>query len=91
VFSWGGNPGSGSLHRLRDAVERGWPVRSSSRSYSHAGLAAAYVAGASGLPFGMLAAASSAPDLPRVNPSIRAVTCPYSGVRSRPCPRSART
>src|SRR4029079_2181586 len=25
VFSWGGNPGVGSLHRLRDAVEHGWP------------------------------------------------------------------
>ena len=25
TFSWGGNPGVGSLHRLRDAVERGWP------------------------------------------------------------------
>src|ERR687891_2266046 len=24
VFSWGGNPGVGSLHRLRDAVENGW-------------------------------------------------------------------
>ena len=25
TFSWGGNPGVGSLHRLRDAVEHGWP------------------------------------------------------------------
>ena len=25
IFSWGGNPGVGSLHRLRDAVENGWP------------------------------------------------------------------
>jgi glutaconate CoA-transferase subunit A len=25
VFSWGGNPGVGSLHRFRDAVENGWP------------------------------------------------------------------
>src|ERR687887_840270 len=24
TFSWGGNPGVGSLHRLRDAVENGW-------------------------------------------------------------------
>ena len=24
VFSWGGNPGVGSLHRFRDAVEHGW-------------------------------------------------------------------
>src|SRR5439155_26143633 len=26
IFSWGGNPGVGSLHRLRDAVEHGWPT-----------------------------------------------------------------
>src|SRR5262245_46528327 len=25
IFSWGGNPGVGSLHRLRDAVEKSWP------------------------------------------------------------------
>src|ERR1051325_1001737 len=27
VFSWGGNPGVGSLHRFRDAVENGWPSK----------------------------------------------------------------
>ena len=26
VFSWGGNPGVGSLHRFRDALQSGWPV-----------------------------------------------------------------
>src|SRR6476620_3451771 len=26
VFSWGGNPGVGSLHRFRDAVINGWPA-----------------------------------------------------------------
>ena len=26
VFSWGGNPGVGSLHRLRDAIEHDWPA-----------------------------------------------------------------
>jgi glutaconate CoA-transferase subunit A len=25
IFSWGGNPGVGSLHRFREAVEKGWP------------------------------------------------------------------
>ena len=79
VFSWGGNPGVGSLHRLRDAVERDWPNPLALEELSHAGLAAAYVAGASGLPFGMLRGFIGT-DLPRVNPSIRAVTCPYSGV-----------
>src|SRR6188768_4170211 len=50
VFSWGGNPGVGSLHRFRDAVERGWPAPLALTEYTHAMMAAAYVAGASGLP-----------------------------------------
>ena len=68
----------GSLHRLRDAVERDWPRPLALEELSHAGLAAAYVAGASGLPFGMLRGFIGT-DLPRVNPSIRSVTCPYTG------------
>src|SRR6476661_8746500 len=56
VFSWGGNPGVGSLHRLRDAVEHGWPRPLALTEYSHAMMASAYVAGASGLPFGVLRA-----------------------------------
>src|SRR5438477_11506524 len=54
VFSWGGNPGAGSLHRLRDAVEHGWPVPRALEEHSHAGMAAAYAAGAANLPFGVL-------------------------------------
>lgn len=54
VFSWGGNPGVGSLHRLRDAVEHGWPEALAIEEHSHAGMAARYAAGASGLPFGIL-------------------------------------
>ena len=53
-FSWGGNPGVGSLHRLRDAVEQQWPRPLELDEHSHAGLAAAYCAGAANLPFGML-------------------------------------
>src|SRR5205807_2986337 len=53
VFSWGGTPGVGSLHRFRDAVERGWPHPLEIEEHSHVGLANAYVAGASGLPFGL--------------------------------------
>ena len=52
VFSWGGNPGVGSLHRLRDAVEDGWPGPLELEEHSHAGMAAAYAAGAANLPFG---------------------------------------
>src|SRR3954470_2776412 len=54
IFSWGGNPGVGSLHRFRDAVESGWPVPLAIEEHSHAGMAAAYAAGAANLPFGVL-------------------------------------
>src|SRR6202140_5820823 len=50
VFSWGGNPGVGSLHRLRDAVERGWPQPLELVDNSHAAMANAYEAGAAGMP-----------------------------------------
>jgi glutaconate CoA-transferase, subunit A len=54
VFSWGGNPGVGSLHRLRDAVENDWPAPLELEEHSHAGMAAGYAAGASNLPFGLV-------------------------------------
>src|SRR6187401_1956721 len=54
VFSWGGNPGVGSLHRIRDAVENDWPGPLELEEHSHAGMAAAWAAGASNLPFGVL-------------------------------------
>src|SRR6476619_1294147 len=54
IFSWGGNPGVGSLHRFREAVQAGWPVPLEIEEHSHAGMAARYVAGASGLPFAVL-------------------------------------
>ena len=50
MFSWGGNPGVGSLHRLRDAVERGWPRPIEIEEHSHAAMAHAYAAGAAGMP-----------------------------------------
>ncbi len=77
VFSWGGNPGVGSLHRLRDALERGWPCGLQIEEYSHAAMAAAYQAGASGLPFAMLHGFLGN-DLPRHNAQIRHVRCPYT-------------
>jgi glutaconate CoA-transferase, subunit A len=80
TFSWGGNPGVGSLHRLRDAVERGWPGSLVLHEHSHAGLAAAYTAGAARLPFAALRAYIGN-DLPGVNGEIRAITCPYTGER----------
>jgi glutaconate CoA-transferase, subunit A len=78
TFSWGGNPGVGSLHRLRDAVEKQWPRPIEIVEHSHAGMAAAYTAGAANLPFGVLRGYLGT-DLPRVNPSVKSVTCPYTG------------
>jgi glutaconate CoA-transferase subunit A len=78
VFSWGGNPGVGSLHRLRDAVEHGWPRPLELVEFSHAMMAAAYAAGASGLPFGVLRAGAGT-DLPAHNDRIRTVACPFTG------------
>lgn len=77
VFSWGGNPGVGSLHRFRDALERGWPQPLQIEEYSHAAMAAAYQAGASKLPFAMLQGFLGS-DLPRHNGNIRHVRCPYT-------------
>ena len=78
IFSWGGNPGVGSLHRFRDAVEQGWPHRLETEEHSHAGMANAYVAGASNLPFALLRGYTGS-DLPKVNPNIRFVECPFTG------------
>ncbi|WP_377811685.1 CoA transferase subunit A (plasmid) [Azospirillum sp. A29] len=78
IFSWGGNPGVGSLHRFRDAVEQGWPHQLAIEEHSHAGMANAYVAGASNLPFALLRGYTGS-DLPKVNPNIRFIECPFTG------------
>src|SRR5262245_60966862 len=78
VFSWGGNPGVGSLHRFRDAYEQAWPVKLEIEEHSHAAMANAYDAGAAGLPFAVFRGYRGA-ELPRVNPTIKSVTCPYTG------------
>jgi glutaconate CoA-transferase subunit A len=78
IFSWGGNPGVGSLHRLRDAVENGWPSQLALEEHSHAAMASAYEAGAAKLPFAVFRGYKGV-DLPKVNPAIRSVTCPYTG------------
>jgi glutaconate CoA-transferase subunit A len=79
TFSWGGNPGVGSLHRLRDAIEHAWPHAIRVDEHSHAGMAVRYGAGASGLPFGMLKGYAGT-DLPAVNPTmIATVACPFTG------------
>lgn len=78
VFSWGGNPGVGSLHRFRDAVEKGWPRPLEVEEHSHAAMASAYEAGAANLPFAVFRGYVGV-GLPTVNPNIRTVTCPFTG------------
>ncbi len=78
VFSWGGNPGVGSLHRFRDAVERGWPRPLEIEEHSHAGMANRYVAGASGLPFAVMRGYTGT-DLARHTPTIAPIICPFTG------------
>jgi glutaconate CoA-transferase, subunit A len=78
VFSWGGNPGVGSLHRFREAVEDGWPHPIELEEHSHAGMAARYVAAASGLPFGTLRGYVGS-DLLERTANVATVTCPFTG------------
>ena len=78
VFSWGGNPGVGSLYRLRDAVENGWPNPIELEEHSHAAMANAYEAGAAGLPCAIFRGYIGV-DLPKVNPRIKRITCPFTG------------
>ena len=78
VFSWAGNPGVGSLHAMRRAVEKGIPLPLELEEYSHFGMVARMNAGAARLPFWPLDDYRGS-DLPNANPLIRTVTCPYTG------------
>jgi glutaconate CoA-transferase, subunit A len=75
VFSWAGNPGVGSLYAFRRAVEGG---QLEIEEYSHFGMVARFLAGAARLPFWTLRDYAGT-DLPRANPRIKSVTCPYTG------------
>src|ERR1700748_564254 len=84
IFSWGGNPGVGSLHRFRDAGEHSWPVPLEIEEHSHAGMANRYVAGASGIPFAVLRGYNGT-GLETLNgdggsmPTIKPISCPFTG------------
>jgi glutaconate CoA-transferase, subunit A len=78
VFSYAGNPGVGLLHRMRDAVENGWPCRIETVEHSHAALANAWDAGAAGLPCAVFRGYLGT-GLPAINPDIRSLTCPFTG------------
>jgi glutaconate CoA-transferase subunit A len=77
VFSYAGNPGVGSLHRLRDAVEHGWPRPLELEEHSHAGMANRYAAGAADLPFAVLRGYAGT-DLVR-HTTVKTITCPFTG------------
>jgi glutaconate CoA-transferase subunit A len=78
VFSWAGNPGVGSLHRFRDAVEHGWPVPLELEEHSHAGMANRYQAGASGLPFAILRGYRGT-SLGAHTTGVAEIVCPFTG------------
>jgi len=78
IFSWAGNPGVGSLHRLRDAIENGWPNTLQIEEHSHAAMANAYDAGAAGLPMAVFRGYEGV-DLEKYTTTIKRIECPFSG------------
>lgn len=78
VFSYAGNPGVGLLRRMRDAIENAYPRGIETVEHSHSAMAQAYEAGAAGLPLALFRGYKGA-DLPKVNPDIRFIECPYTG------------
>src|SRR4051812_7417881 len=79
VFSWGGNPGVGSLHRFRDAVEHDWPAPLEIEEHSHAGMANRYAAGASGLPFAVLRGYAGTELMEHSSDTVAPIACPFTG------------
>ena len=77
VFSYGGNPGVGSLHRFRDAIEHDWPRAVEIEEHSHAGMANRYVAGAAKLPFAVMRGYVGTDLMARTQ--VAPITCPFSG------------
>ncbi len=77
VFSYGGNPGVGSLHRFRDAIEHGWPRPIEIEEHSHAGMANRYAAGAARMPFAVMRGYRGTDLAPRT--TVRPITCPFTG------------
>lgn len=79
IFSWGGNPGVGSIHRFRDAVENEWPCPLEIEEHEHAGMAAAFSAGASNLPFGILRGYAGTELAEHTR--VKFIDCPFTGER----------
>jgi glutaconate CoA-transferase, subunit A len=77
VFSYGGNPGVGGLHRFRDAIEHNWPHAVEIEEHSHAGMANRYAAGAADMPCALMRGYVGT-DL-MGHTSVARVTCPFTG------------
>ena len=77
VFSYGGNPGVGSLHRFRDAIENDWPRPVEVEEHSHAGMANRFVAGAAKVPFAVLRGYVGTDLMGRTQ--VAPITCPFTG------------
>src|SRR5207237_9489659 len=78
IFSWAGNPGLGLLHRFRDAVENGWPIPLEIEEHNHAGLSAAFVAGAARLPFAVIRGYMET-ELAKHTSTVAPIQCPFTG------------
>jgi glutaconate CoA-transferase subunit A len=79
VFSYGGNPGVGSLHRFRDAIEHGWPRPLEIEEHSHAGMANRFAAAAAGLPFAVMRGYVGTDLMERTR--VEPIACPFTGER----------
>jgi len=77
VFSYAGNPGVGSLHRVRDAIEKGWPAPLEIEEHTHAGMANRYAAGAARLPFAVLKGYTGTDLVPHTR--VAPIECPFTG------------
>ncbi|MGN6867236.1 MAG: CoA transferase subunit A [Solirubrobacteraceae bacterium] len=77
VFSYGGNPGVGGLHRFRDAIENGWPHPVEIEEHSHAGMANRYAAGAAHMPCAIMRGYVGT-DL-MAHTTVAPITCPFTG------------
>ena len=77
VFSYGGNPGVGGLHRFRDAIENAWPHPVEIEEHSHAGMANRYAAGAADMPCAVMRGYVGTDLMART--TVAPITCPFTG------------
>ena len=77
VFSYGGNPGVGGLHRFRDAIEHDWPHAVEIEEHSHAGMANRYAAGAADMPCAIMRGYVGTDLMART--AVAPITCPFTG------------